>query len=313
MPIDRRTAAVRIRQASQVLSQCPGRNISPHRAGRNRRRSAAPAKRSSIFMARSDPVPKASRRRRRWVRAIHAAALNAGEWPSVLERLRARLDARVVALGRHEFATGSDSSMVESPDRQAFGIGMAEFSARNPWFLSSDDYLPGRVMTGDELISHNDLRRTDFYRGFLQPRGLLHLLCGVVDQRPRSAHVLSAYRAETQPPFDAREKSELASLLDQRHVGAAGPVAVAGGTRAGAGAAGSVGPRREPRHSRHGRRRADLQQSGCAPAAGASPRPSARRLARGRRQCRRAAPAERDHRPRGTRKTPCTTALLRRF
>ncbi len=165
-------------------------------------------------MARSNTGPEGIPATASLVRAIHAAALNAGDWPSVLERLRAHLDARVVTLGRHEFATGSDSSMVESPGSQAFGIGMAEFSARNPWFLSSDDYLPGRVMTGDELISHNDLRRTDFYRGFLQPRGLLHLLCGVVDQRPRSAHVLSAYRAETQPPFDAREKSELASLLD---------------------------------------------------------------------------------------------------
>ena len=91
---------------------------------------------------------------------------------------------------------------------------MAAYSARNPWFLSSAAYVPRRVMTGTELISDTDLRRTDFYRGFLQPRGLLHLLCGVVDQRARGAHFLSAYRAENQGGFEAHEKAELEVLLD---------------------------------------------------------------------------------------------------
>ncbi len=148
------------------------------------------------------------------VRGIHSAGLSAAEWPCVLEQLRITLDARVVTLGDHEFATGSDSALVASPDDADFGKGLAAFSARNPWFLSSDDYAPGRVMTGDELISHADLRRTDFYRGFLQPRGLLHRLCGVVAQRGSAAHLLSVYRAEDQGAFAARDKAELEILLD---------------------------------------------------------------------------------------------------
>jgi DNA-binding CsgD family transcriptional regulator len=148
------------------------------------------------------------------VRVIHAASTSATEWPGVLEQLRVFLDARVVTLGYHEFSTGSDPALLESPDNADFGKGMAAYSARNPWFLSSDEYVPGRVMTGDELISHSDLRRTDFYRGFLQPRGLLHRLCGVVAQRGSGAHLLSAYRAEDQGAFGAREKAELEGLLD---------------------------------------------------------------------------------------------------
>lgn len=148
------------------------------------------------------------------VRAIHAASGSATEWPGVLEHLRKFLDARVVTLGYHEFTTGSDSALLESPDNAGFGQNMAAFSARNPWFLSSDDYVPGRVMTGDELISHSDLRRTDFYRGFLQPRGLLHRLCGVVAQRACGVHLFSAYRAEDQGAFGACEKAELQVLLD---------------------------------------------------------------------------------------------------
>lgn len=132
----------------------------------------------------------------------------------MLGQLCAQLDARVVTLGHHQFSTGAESALFESPGEPPFSPDIAAFSARNPWFLSSQDYVPGRVMTGDELISSNDLRRTDFYRGFLQPRGLLHRLCGVVAQRAGGAHFLSAYRTEDQGPFGATEKAALESLLD---------------------------------------------------------------------------------------------------
>jgi DNA-binding CsgD family transcriptional regulator len=148
------------------------------------------------------------------VRAIHAASVRADEWPGVLELLRKHLDARVVTLGHHEFTTGADSALFESPVNAYFTAELAAFSARNPWFLSSEDYVPGRVISGDEVISYSDLRRTDFYRGFLQPRGLLHRLCGVVAQRASGVHFLSAYRAEDQGAFGPREKTELHALLD---------------------------------------------------------------------------------------------------
>jgi DNA-binding CsgD family transcriptional regulator len=148
------------------------------------------------------------------VRAIHAASVSIDGWPGVLEQVRRYLDARVVTLGHHEFTTGSDSAWFESPGSSGFSRDMAVYSARNPWFLSSENYVPGRVMTGDEMISNGDLRRTDFYRGFLHPRGLLHLLCGVVEQRARGACFVSVYRAEDQEAFDAREKAELGVLLD---------------------------------------------------------------------------------------------------
>jgi DNA-binding CsgD family transcriptional regulator len=148
------------------------------------------------------------------VRVIHAASVDSGKWPDVLEQLRQFLGARVVTLGYHEFSTGSDSALLESPTNAGFGQHIAAYSARNPWFLSSSDYVPGRVMTGEELISHSDLRRTDFYRGFLQPRGLLHRICGVIAQRERGAQLISAYRAEEQDAFGDQEKAELELLLE---------------------------------------------------------------------------------------------------
>lgn len=148
------------------------------------------------------------------VRAIHAAGVGLDTWPPVLERIRLHLDARVVTLGHHEFMTGFDSALIEAPEGSRFACDMVEFASRNPWFLSSADYVPGRVMTGADLISDHELRRSDFYRGFLRPRGLLHLVCGVVEQRPQGVHLLSAYRSESQAPFDEQTKAELAILLD---------------------------------------------------------------------------------------------------
>lgn len=148
------------------------------------------------------------------VRAIHAAgAIDAG-WPAVLEQLRRLFNARVVTLGYHEFSTGRESALVESPADAGFAEHLAPFAARNPWFLSTANYVAGRVLTGDELIGLGELRRTDFYHGFLEPRGLLHWLCGVAAQCATGAHLLSAYRTEEQGAFGARERAEFHTLLD---------------------------------------------------------------------------------------------------
>ena len=165
-------------------------------------------------MARLDNRDQLSSSIASLLRSIHAAGADVDAWPEALNQLRRHLDARVVTLGSHEFSSGSDVAMCESSDIGTFSQAMEAFSARNPWFLSSADYVSGRVMTGDDLIGRSDLRRTDFYRDFLQPRGLLHLLCGVVDQRDRAVYCVSVYRAEDQQPFDERKRAELKYLLD---------------------------------------------------------------------------------------------------
>lgn len=148
------------------------------------------------------------------VHQIHAAGVDDGAWAEVLDRIRCSLDARVLTLARHEFDTGTESALYEAPADACFGAELARYAARNPWYLSSDDYVSGRVMIGEDLIGLPELRRTDFYRGVLAPRGLLHLLCGVVSRQAGGVHCLTALRDSAQPPFDAQQRADLKLVLD---------------------------------------------------------------------------------------------------
>ncbi len=144
---------------------------------------------------------------------IHAWSDASGDWSDVLALLRDRLDARLATLSRHHFASGHGEVICETPASPEFRIAYAEYASRNPWFLSSDEYTAGRVLTGDELLSNRDLVKTDFYRGLLKPRRLLHCIAGVADRRGPLIHYISVHRGQDQPPFREGEKASLRTVL----------------------------------------------------------------------------------------------------
>ena len=87
---------------------------------------------------------------------------------------------------------------------------------RNPWFISSVDYRPGRVMTGEEILESDALMRTDFYRRCLKRLGLYHRLCGVIAHRGDVVYYVDVMRGRSQPTFDPDERSLYGSIL--RHL-----------------------------------------------------------------------------------------------
>ena len=84
---------------------------------------------------------------------------------------------------------------------------------RNPWFISSLEYRPGRVMTGDDLIDATALQRTDFYRRHLKRLGLHHRLCGVVLRREDLVYYVDVFRGRSQPAFNTDDRALLAAIL----------------------------------------------------------------------------------------------------
>lgn len=144
---------------------------------------------------------------------IHAWSDAGGDLAEVLALLRDRLDARLATLSRHHFASGHGEVICDTPPSPQFRSAYAEYAPRNPWFLSSDEYTAGRILTGDELLSNRDLVKTDFYRGLLEPLGLLHCVAGVALRRGPSIHFISLLRGPDQPAFGERDKANLGTVL----------------------------------------------------------------------------------------------------
>lgn len=153
------------------------------------------------------------------IRQIHSSVGEEDKWADVLCRIRELLRGRSAALAKHDFHTGRSEQLLESPLSPSLKDAYAkEHAVGNPWFMSSMDYQTGRVMTGDELLDRADLMRSDFYRRFLAPRGLVHWLCGVMVCSNDVAHYLAIHRAKTQAAFGGRDKDLLACLLEHLRI-----------------------------------------------------------------------------------------------
>jgi DNA-binding CsgD family transcriptional regulator/PAS domain-containing protein len=144
---------------------------------------------------------------------IHASSDANGDWSDVLASLRDRFDSRLAALSRHHFASGQGAIVCEFPENPRFRTEYPQFASRSPWFLSSEEFTLGRVMTGDELMGNRDLVKTDFYRGLLKPHGLFHCLSGVAVRRGELVYYVSVHRGPDEAAYGEREKSVLRAVL----------------------------------------------------------------------------------------------------
>lgn len=149
------------------------------------------------------------------VRQIHAAAGQENQWHSTLSNIREFFASVSVTLARHQFTSGQAKVDYLVPaDQNRVSQYCNQFSVRNPWFLSSTEYTPGRVMTGEELVSKGELIKSDFYRQYLKSYGLHHRLCGVISCDLDWVSFIALHRASNQPGFDKIDVSRMHQILD---------------------------------------------------------------------------------------------------
>ena len=149
------------------------------------------------------------------IRQIHSSVGNDAGWGEVVDRVRTLLRGRAATLARHDFFNGRGQQLFGSPPNPALWTAYArEHAVGDPWFMSSMDFRAGRVMTGDELLAHSDLIRTDFYQRFLKPHRLAHWLCGVAARSDQIIHYLAVYRSRSQPAFSEEDKRLGKLILD---------------------------------------------------------------------------------------------------
>ncbi|AUN93686.1 helix-turn-helix transcriptional regulator [Pseudazoarcus pumilus] len=145
--------------------------------------------------------------------SIHATTHDDGAWGDTLCQLRDWLDSRWTTIARHHFLSGHGEILHHAPDDPDLNHTYAEHAARNPWFLSSEEYSTGTVLRGTDLLGMQELKRTDFYRKLMQPHGLLHRLCGVAARRGDLIYYIAAHRGEDQPDFSNDDRARLSDVL----------------------------------------------------------------------------------------------------
>ena len=113
---------------------------------------------------------------------IYRHAVGSTDERSLLKQLTQILAAKSGWVWAHDFRAGEskvyefnglDGAYVESY--------VTQYAKLNPWLKHQGWYSrPGTVVTGRDIVKRQDLVKTEFYAGWLEPQGLRHRIAGVL-------------------------------------------------------------------------------------------------------------------------------------
>ncbi len=110
---------------------------------------------------------------------IHSATTDASRWPVFLARLSRLLEAQVVALFVQDIATpGGAFSFSHGLAPEWQRLYRDYYAARNVWMIHGLDLQ--RVRTSEERYPMNELRKTEYYAGFLRGVDVFHGVGGTI-------------------------------------------------------------------------------------------------------------------------------------
>lgn len=148
---------------------------------------------------------------------IGRAALDPETWPAALDGLRILLRADVCALVCHDLRVGQGhirQAAGISPEAQsAYGTYLARL---NPWLQHEHFYaLAGQVSLGSQILAHDELVKTEFYRDWLARQNLHHSLHAVVSRDKNQVTFLFAARKPSAQDFEAATVDLCRRILPQ--------------------------------------------------------------------------------------------------
>jgi DNA-binding CsgD family transcriptional regulator len=141
---------------------------------------------------------------------VYEGPLQEKPWQDFLPRLRSLFDAQAVSLVLRPPATG-DLGVILNCSRGAGGEVHEGLADPEDWeairyreqFFAIDPFVnlpPGKVVTQQELVPDEELLESEYYRNYLEPVGLFHIL-GVDTLEPDGmlARLRIARRADEEP------------------------------------------------------------------------------------------------------------------
>lgn len=157
--------------------------------------------------------------------SVYEGAIEEAPWSSFLPRFRHMLDAKVVSLVLRPPAEddaglilnhrrplpdeSGDTDALAPPDEWPVMAYKEHFFALDPFV----NLTPNAVVTLDELVPNDELVDSEFYRQYLEPAGVFHIL-GADTRETDGLHArLRAMRGYHEPAFDDDAKNLFARVV----------------------------------------------------------------------------------------------------
>ena len=139
---------------------------------------------------------------------------NPERWSGVIAKLAQLLGAPKGGLEITDMETGRAVIQAEYGLGPDFGTQYTQrFASENPFLMNREAFPPGRVVNPATIIPLKDLHKTNFYRKFLKPHGIEHVLCAVLFRESGLHGFLNLARPIKMRPFSAGEAALLQSIV----------------------------------------------------------------------------------------------------
>ncbi len=155
------------------------------------------------------------------VATIYDAALDAETWPAALEAACTFLNGAAANIFWQDPV--SQSALVlhawnDDPDFVALYV--ERYAKLNPFFPAATFVEPGVVFAGEDIIPHDEFRRTVFYKDWVEPQGLIDVVGVNLHRFSTSAACFSVRRSRAQGVVDGelRRRMELVAPHVRRAV-----------------------------------------------------------------------------------------------
>lgn len=146
---------------------------------------------------------------------FYEAAGAPANWSPALRSVMASSGARVGLIISHDFDSGRGRiEQAENLSDDLVAAYAQQAPSANPWLRQEDLFRSAdRVVVGEEILSHDALRDSAFYRDWLCPAGLHHSLWGVLARKGKRMICAAFGRPETSPAFSAHDITLVTQVL----------------------------------------------------------------------------------------------------
>jgi DNA-binding CsgD family transcriptional regulator len=151
----------------------------------------------------------------RFVDLAYEAGAEAEHWPTFLAEFAEALGDRTGSLSHHDLAKHQGGMAFGFRTDPAWERSYAEtYAPLNPWTSRGADQMQtGSVLMSHSVISDRELKRSEFFHGFLREQDVLYSLAAVIERSEGSVTFMTVQRSERRGAFGDAEIDFVTPLM----------------------------------------------------------------------------------------------------